>query len=299
MIYQKYDINVFIIAVEENGFSAAARRLNLDPSTVSKVISRLEEQLEVRLINRNSRHLALTEEGRVFYSGCKRAVGAIEDAAASVLDMRQKTRGKLRIFVSSTIAESRIGPNIERFHSQFPDIDIEFHLQNGYVDPIEAGIDLTISHERPDKSSFVMRRIGRTRLRICASPGFVRRHGRPVIPQDLRKFECLLSTREVFNDWSFERNGETCIISVGGRYKASQGSMLRQLALRGIGIAQLSSEQVERDIATGKLIPLLEEFESSAGIPIFAVYHDRRHLNARVRHFVDFLAEICSRDSEG
>ena len=298
MLHTNSDMHLFVAAVEEQGFAAAARRLAVSPSTVSKAINRLEAALSVRLVDRDTRHFVATSEGLTFYHGCCRAIEAMQDAEASVSGSKLQAKGKLRVSVSASTAEARIGPMMHEFHAAYPEIDIAFHLRNGYVDPIEAGVDITISHEPPVRDTFVARRLCYTPLLVCAAPSYLERRGWPQRPTDLRDHNCILSTREVFNTWQFEEAGELRPQPVHGAFRASQGSMLRQLALSGVGIANLMTYQVRDDLRAGRLVELLPRFRPTQGIPLYAVYHDRRNLNARIRCFVDFLADILTRDDD-
>ncbi len=294
MLYRKSEMYIFVAVVETGGFAAAARRLGLDASTVSKTMARIEDHLDVRLFNRNSRSLVPTEEGRTFFDGCRQALSAMQAAEASVMGRAHAEGGRLRVHVSPSVAEYLIGPALAEFNRRYPGIEFEFQLGNGYVDPVEAGIDVTISHERPTNQSFVLRRIGSTRMVVCASPEFVAAHGTPRRPADLLNLPCIQCTWDMWNTWHFERDGEQTSIRVDGRFRAGQGSMLRQFALAGLGVASLTRILAAEDFRTGRLVPLLQDYEPAQGPSLYAVYHDRRRLNARIRNFVDYIAGVCA-----
>ncbi|APZ50604.1 LysR family transcriptional regulator [Salipiger abyssi] len=296
MLHRKSDIFVFAAVIEEGSFSLAARRLGLTPSTVSKTVARLEAQLGLRLVDRDSRRLAATAEGRTWYEGCRQAVAALSEAEASLSAGAGRPAGLLRVFVSASVAETRIAPVMAEFHARYPELAVEFHLRNGFTDPIEEAVDLTITHETPARDSFIRRRIGWSPLVLCATPAYLARAGTPAHPRDLARHACLLSTRAMFNTWHFEEAGQALAVPVQGAFSASQGSMLRGLVLAGLGIACLSRHVVEADLAARRLVPLLDAFAPAEGVPLYAVYHDARFLSPRIRCFVDFLAEALSRD---
>ena len=243
-------MTAFVRTVTEGSFSAAARSLGLTPSAVSKHVARLEERLGARLLSRSTRHLGLTEEGRAFHERCANILGEIEEAEQAVSDLHAAPRGTLRINATVAFVNHQVIPLIPEFRERYPEVRFDLVLTDHGLDLIEEGVDVAIRFGEPPEGSFIARKLADSRRVVCATPGYLARHGTPRVPGDLAEHNCLtLSTRPDFNVWEF-----------------GEGA----------------------DIRAGRLVPLLTEHlhETSS---IYAVYPHRRHLSPKVRTFVDFL----------
>lgn len=288
MILTNSEIHIFHTVVVSGGFAQAAKTLNLDPSTVSKTVSRIEEELGVRLINRSTRAFSVTEEGQILSDACASAMQTMKDALGGLSALKQNMGGRLRVFASSAVAD-RIAPLMRGFHAEYPDMSMDFVISNGYTEPIEAGVDITLSHEAPTRDDFVMRRISETEMVLGATPEFLDQCGVPATLEDVTRINCICSTVEVFNTWRFILGKETRNISIRGQFRTSTNAMMRRLALQGLGLALLTRASIEDEISSGEFEVVEPEGARPIPIPLYAVYHDRRLLNGRIRAFVDFL----------
>lgn len=290
---QATEMVIFVRAVEGGSFSAAARSLELTPSAVSKQIRRLEDRLGVRLFNRTTRRIRLTEAGRAYYERCARIIGEIREAEEAVTSLSHSPRGTLRVCATVAFGRVEVLPLINHFLLRYPELGMEVDLTDRPVDLVEEGLDVAIQwREQMDDPSLIARRLAVNRRIICAAPDYLRRHGTPASPEDLQHHNCLtLNEVSQFNDWEFEdaERGRR-ILHVRGSFRANTADALYEAARAGVGLARLSTWLVASDIRSGALMAVLPEYrhEQSA---YYVVYPHRRHLSPKVRAFVDFLVE--------
>jgi DNA-binding transcriptional LysR family regulator len=284
------ELEVFLAAVETGSFSAAGRRLNLSPSAVSKLVSRLENRLGVRLLHRTSRQLSLTDPGRALFDEGQGVFEALASAENAVRSCSDDVSGTLRVHSMVTFAKYRLAPIIKDFLDQFPRLRIEFHLTNEPVDFIEHRIDVSIQGGRLPDSSLVARRLLDSPWIICGAPSYLARHGTPATPGDLARHNCLNFTqRKDWNDWPIVEQGDEKSVTVSGNASANLGDMLLELARHGLGLVRLAEFHVRDDLLAGRLVPVLEEFHTSAHEPLYLLYQGRKHINPRVRAFIKFM----------
>lgn len=289
MLLTNSQIHIFHTVVVSGGFAQAAKILSLDPSTVSKTVARIEDELGIRLINRSTRAFSVTQEGQILSDACGSAMQTIKDALGGLTELKQNMGGRLRVFASSAVAEDRVAPLMRGFHAEYPHMSVEFVISNGYTDPIEAGVDITLSHEAPTREDFVMRKISETDMVLGASPDFLDQCGVPANLNDLMRIPCICSTVEVFNTWRFIVGPGTQSLTIHGPFRASTNAMMRRLALQGLGLAMLTRASIQNEILSGEFEVVTPEGARPIPMPLYAVYHDRRLLNGRIRAFVDFL----------
>ena len=273
-------MTAFVRTVTEGSFSAAA---------VSKHVARLEERLGARLLSRSTRHLGLTEEGRAFHERCANILGEIEEAEQAVSDLHAAPRGTLRINATVAFVNHQVIPLIPEFRERYPEVRFDLVLTDHGLDLIEEGVDVAIRFGEPPEGSFIARKLADSRRVVCATPGYLARHGTPRVPGDLAEHNCLtLSTRPDFNVWEFGEGAAREQLRVSGVFDVNHSDALYDAVRAGIGIARLATYLVGADIQAGRLVPLLTEHlhETSS---IYAVYPHRRHLSPKVRTFVDFL----------
>jgi len=284
-------VRAFAKVVELGSFARAAERLSLSTSAVSRQVSELEAHLEVRLLNRTTRRLSLTEAGQVYYERCVQVLADLDEAEASVRNAALVPRGVLRLTSGVTFGERYVAPAIAEFAARHPQLTFDVDLSDRTVDLVEEGFDLAIRIGPAKQQALVARRLGWTRPLCCASPSYVQRHGAPATPDDLAKHECLAYTYvAVPNAWSFETtDGQRHTVRVPVRHRANSGRLLVGMAVAGIGILMEPDFIVAAEVRSGQLVPLLRDFAPPRS-PIAAVYPSRRHLSAKVRVFVDFLA---------
>lgn len=283
---------LFAKVVEEGGFSAAARREGLTPSAISKQISQLEDRLGVRLLNRSTRGMSLTEEGNTFYKRCVVIAEKIEEAESEIASLSDHPQGTLRLSSTVAFGKTQLLPILPKFLDDNPDIRVALELTDRPVDLVEGQIDVAIRFtEQIDDESLVARKLAKNQRVCCASPDYVRRFGMPVTPEDLLRHNCLtLTTVSRWNDWQFPNGAGLKSLRVKGNFEANSADAVYHAALAGVGIARLSTYLVEPDIRAGRLVRVLPDYVYEES-EILAVYSDRRNLSPKIRAFVDFLAD--------
>ena len=287
-------MTVFARVVEARGFSAGARALEMSPSAVSKQIARLEESLGVQLFYRSTRRVTLTEAGRAYHERCIRIFDEIADAEAATTALNAEPRGTLRIAATVSFGRVEILPRIDAFMRRHPELSIECELTDRHVDLVEDGIDVAVQwREQVDDPDIVARKLCVNRRIICAAPRYIRHHGMPQRPEDLRAHNCLtLSALDEFNDWAFEDADQGHrVLRVHGNFRANTVDGLYGAALAGLGVARLSTWLVAPDIEAGRLVPVLPDYRHDYSA-FYILYPHRRHLSTKVRAFVDFLVDV-------
>ncbi len=283
----------FVRVVEDGNFSAAARSLHLTPSGVSKLIGRLEDRLGVRLIQRTTRRLALTAEGRTFYERSRDILAEIEGLEQDVGTARSEPRGALRISLSHGFGLTQVVPLLPEFSAMYPKVQLSLSFQEHVVDLIAEGVDVAIRLGAIRDESLVARRLGEHRRVVCAAPSYLAAQGVPRTPEDLLQHDCLMfDMPEALNHWPFRwPGGRTGQVTIKGSFRSNNGEALYNLLLAGTGIANAADFLVKRDLLQGRLVPLLRDYAETQPTLIHAVYPHRRHLPAKTRVFVDFLAD--------
>lgn len=283
---------VFARVVEDGSFTAAARALGLSKSAVSKQIGRLEDRLGVRLLNRTTRRLSLSEAGEAFYERCRRAVAEAEAAEAAVSRLAAAPRGALRVNAPMSFGLQHVVPALPEFLARYPELDVDLALNDRYVDLVEDGYDVGVRIGRLGDSSLIARRLARSRRVPLAALDYLRRRGRPLHPTDLRNHDCLTYAYQAERSglWRFRGPGGAVRVEVGGRLRANNGDALREAALAGLGIALLPTFIAGDDLRAGRLTALLQDWQEEGEGDVHAVYPAARNLSPKVRVFVDFLA---------
>jgi DNA-binding transcriptional LysR family regulator len=286
------DMAAFVRAVEKGGFSSAARELGLTPSAISKLVTRMEDRLGVRLLNRTTRRLALTPEGEAFYHRAQRILADIEEAEDEVARFRARPRGKLRVNVGTAFGAHQLVPALPEFLARFPEIEVEITMTDRIVDLVEEGADIGLRFGQLADSSLVSRKICDMERVVCAAPAYLERHGTPASPEALLAHNCLVITgNPQFRRWPFETPEGVREVEVSGNVAASTADTLLQLALLGVGIIRLADVIVGESIAKGRLAPVLEKVHHAEPLPLHAVFPQGRHRSPRVAALVDFLIE--------
>ncbi|MPZ31272.1 MAG: LysR family transcriptional regulator [Rhodospirillales bacterium] len=292
MIDHASEMAAFVRVVDSNGFSAAAPALGLSPSAVSKLVTRLETRLGVRLLQRTTRALHLTQEGEVFYAAAKRIVGEIEALENQIVGQSGTPSGVLRVTTSLAFATHQLAPVLSEFLARHPLVQFELLPTDRVIDMVDEGIDAAIRIGRLADTSFMARKIGEDKRLICAAPSYLARRGTPQRPEDLARHNCIVSRDHTYlNRWSFKVDGRIVEIDVRGRVAVTEGEAQMQLALQGIGIVRLTRLTLAQAIREGALVPLLGAFSAEEAVGIHAVYPHRRHLAPKVPAFVNFLIE--------
>lgn len=285
------EMELFVAAADAGSLSAAGRALGLTPSAVSRTIDRIEARLSVRLLLRTTRRLTLTAEGQTYLTAARRILADLDDAEQAVAD-QGAPRGRLR--VSAALAHGRlvVVPLLKDFVARYPHILVDLSLTDVVVDVAAGQADVAIRFGVLADSGLTARKIGETGRVVVASPEYLTRRGEPGTPENLHDHDCLnFNFRRAEPVWPFRRDGVDFALTVSGPVEANNGETLTQLARDGVGITRVGAFSAEDDIRDGRLVPLLEAFNPGDREAIHAVFVGGANMPARVRVFVDFLAE--------
>jgi DNA-binding transcriptional LysR family regulator len=286
------DMSAFVRAVELGGFSLAARDLGLTPSAISKLVTRLEDRLGVRLLNRTTRRLALTPEGEAYFHRSQRILADIAEAENEVGQFRAQPKGLLRINVGTAFGMHQLAPALPQFLERHPEMQVELTITDRLVDLLEEGADLGIRLGTLVDSTLVARKICDVERVVCASPGYLRAHGVPRTPEELLRHNCLSMTlAPALRRWPFATREGLRHVEVSGNATASSADALLQLALLGLGVIRLSDVIVGGAVREGRLAAILEDVHHREPLPLHAVYPHGRHRSPRVAAMVEFLVE--------
>lgn len=286
------DVSVFVKVVDNGSFTDAAEELELSRSVISKYVSRLEQRLGVRLLHRTTRRLSLTEAGRLFYQRASVGLGEIEGAAEEVARLSGEPRGTLRLNAPMSFGVLHIAPLLPDFMRVYPQVQVDMHLDDRFVDMVECGHDLSIRVANLADSSLVARRLVTVTHAIVASPEYLARRGEPTQPAELLEHSVMLYRyQESASDWSFGYpDGSTTSVAVQGNLRINNSMALREAVLAGHGLARMPLFVVADDLKSGRLVAVLENL-SVLELAAYAVYPDRRSAPAKVRALVEYLAE--------
>lgn len=279
------------MVAEQGSLSGAARVLGLTPSSISRIITRIEGRIGTRLLLRTTRAITLTAEGEAYLRGARRILADMAEVEDAITD-QGAPRGRLR--VSAALAHGRLSivPLVAAFSARYPAIVVELRLEDEVVDILGGQADVAIRFGQLADSPLTARLIGSIGEVIVASPDYLARHGTPQVPQDLLNHNCLrFNFRRAAPDWPFRVDGRDFSLQVSGTIEGNSGEVLSQLAKLGAGIARIGAFSVADDLASGDLVPLLEAYNPGDQEPIHAVFVGGAAMPARVRAFVDFLVE--------
>ncbi|MEL6114929.1 LysR family transcriptional regulator [Photobacterium sp. SP02] len=289
-------IPVFVTVVECGSFSAAAERLGITKSAVSKRINHLEAKLGTRLLNRTTRSLSLTDAGEQYFESARAAYQLAREAEDKLGHLQGNPSGLLKVTVPMTFGRLHISPLIPEFLQRYPDIRLEMTLDDKMVDLVEGGYDLSIRIGYIPESSLVARRLAPCRSVLCAAPHYLEKHGTPQSPADLQNHNCLYySYFRGGAEWRFDGPAGVESIQPRGNYQANNSEVLRDALVAGLGICQMPTFIVGADLASGKLIPVMPDYV----LPLHAVYAmfpERKHLPEKVRVLIDYLVDKLGGD---
>jgi DNA-binding transcriptional LysR family regulator len=287
------ELQLFVEIVKAGNLSAAARALDSSPAAMSRGLSALEARLGVRLVTRTSRTFELTEEGHLFYERCERIVADIAEAEAEASSQGKLVKGRLRIGAPMGIGRRLIASLVAQFVEKYPGIQVQLNLSDSGLDVIGDGLDIALRVGLPTDASVLAKKILSTRRIVCASPSYLKRHGTPRRPEDLRQHNCirLVRGRQVIDTWPFQENGKRLEVVVTGSLTTTSGEVVHDWVRSGRGIALKAVWDVQPDLETGALIECLEDFWSDE-IDLFAICANRQHLFPRVRIFLDYISSM-------
>lgn len=288
-------LEIFVAVVDQGSFSAAGRVLGLTPSAISRAVDRIEARLGVRLLLRSTRTLSLTAEGQAYLQSARRILADLDDAEQQIAD-QGAPRGRLRVSAALSHGRLCIVPLLTDFVRQYPHILVDIALTDTLVDIAAGQADVAIRFGPLADSTLTARKLGENRRVIVASPAYLARHGTPRSPEDLLAHNCLnFNFRRAEPVWPFVRDGREFTLSTKGNVEANNGETLGQLAANGVGVARVGYFSVAAEIADGRLLPILEEFNPGDVEALHAVFVGGSNTPARLRVFVDFLAEHLRR----
>src|SRR5262245_30089258 len=285
-------LRVFAQVVESGGFSRAAERLGLSTTAVSRQVAELEAHLQTRLLNRTTRRLSLTESGQALYGRAVQLLHDLHEAEQEASKTAITPRGTIRLTASINFGTRQVAPAIAGFLARHPDVKFDVQLSDRLADLVEEGFDLAIRIGAAGSENLVARKLGETRLVVCAAPSYLARHGTPATPDDLTRHNCFTYDYAApRTQWHFRSTGgREYAPRVTGTMHSNSGDLNVALAVHGAGVACEPDFIVGEDVGAGRLRTLLGAYALPAA-PIYAVYPTRKHLSAKVRLFVEYLAE--------
>jgi DNA-binding transcriptional LysR family regulator len=283
------DVLAFVRVADSGSFTRAADRLGMTRSAVGKSITRLEENLATRLIQRTTRSTSLTDEGKLFYEHALRILCEVDDAEATLAERNQTPKGRLRVDLPTAFGRLHVLPVLQRFLQDWPQLEADVSFSDDYCDLVSDGIDVAIRIGGPSDSGLIRKVLAPHRLVTCATPEYLERRGLPRTLDDLAQHDKIVFTyANGLVPWRYQMGGVARDISVQGALRLSNTEAIRDAVLAGLGVAQLGEFLVGDDIRQGRLIALLPDYVR-AETPICAVYPTRRHVSPKVRRFVEML----------
>ena len=284
-------ISEFVYVAEYESFTRAAKELGISTAQVSRQVSALEKRLNIKLLYRTTRKVSLTEEGRVFYQHCRGVLDGLDAAEQAVSNLQSKPQGRIKLTAPVTYGEQQLLPLVNDFMVQYSDIEVTAFLSNQKIDLVDGGYDLAIRIGKLSDSTMMAKKLSRRTNFVCAAPAYLEKYGTPHALSELSQHNCLLGTRDY---WHFIENdkeaGKERNMRVSGTVQYNRGHSLVDAALKGLGIVQLPDYYVQKHLASGALVSLLDNYrEPEEGI--WAVYPHNRHLSPKIRLLVDYLTE--------
>lgn len=284
-------IRAFVQVYDAGGFSAAARRYGRSKALLSKFVTDLEDYLGVRLMNRTTRQLSLTEAGEAYYREASQLLQQFDELDAAISERTAAPRGLIRISAPRNFGERTLAPVIFAFLAKHPQVSIDLRLEDRYVDLVEEGIDLALRISNLADSSLIARKIADMGVACVAAPSLLEQHGTPTVPDDLRRLPCIIDTNlQGQANWRFTEGGKTISVHVEGPVRVNSPLAAAQAARLGLGVALLPSYLAEEELKSGAFVSLLRSFLPD-GQTLQAVYPHRRHLSGKVRALIDHLVE--------
>jgi len=284
-------IRAFVQVFDSGGFSAAARQHGRSKALLSKYVTDLEDYLGVRLMNRTTRKLSLTEAGEAYYRESSSLLQQLDDLDATITDQTSEPRGLLRVSAPRNFGEDTLAPAIFSYLAKFPKVTLDLRLEDRYVDLVDEGIDVALRISTFADSSLIARKIADMHIVVAGSPSLLKQHGTPTHPDMLRGLPCIVDTNlQGQSNWRFIEYGKTVSVPVSGPVRVNSPLAARKAAVMGLGFASMPSYLSDPAIAAGELVPVLAEYLPT-GQTLQAVYPHRRHLAGKVRALIDHLVE--------
>lgn len=289
-------LQIFRHVAELNSFAQAGRRLGLSPAAISKNIAELEARLGTRLISRSTRRMALTEEGTLYLRHVVQALDALSEGERALCAIRGGPAGTLRVSAPMTVTLTRLSTALPGFLASYPDLKLDLNLDDRRVDIVREGFDMAIrASDNLEDSSLVARKLAVMPHIVCAAPSYFDAHGTPTTPSDLKTHNCVrFSLSGHADSWRFSQGGRIEHIAITPRYSVTSSLAVRDALREGFGISLIPRPYVEDDLAAGRLLPALEDWQT-VDTTLYAVYPSRQHLAPKIQVFLDFLADAFRR----
>ena len=293
-------VGVLAAIAEGGSFARAAESLRLSPSGVSRAVSRLEARVGVRLLDRTTRSVTLTGEGRRLYAEVAPLLVGIEDAFTQTSGSAEVVRGRLRVNVDAFFSRRMLAPHIGRFLDRYPDLSLELVTREQLGDLVAEGFDIAVRFGKAPSSMLVAKKLLETRTLTLAAPSYIAKHGRPKSPKELADHMCIQvrnsQTGRPMSDWTFNRGEKVITVRTSSRLLVTEVGTLLRACLDGVGIARVKAIGVQGLVDQGKLIDLFPKWPGET-FPLYALYPSRHLPPAKVRAFIDFIAEVIGRRS--
>lgn len=288
------NLAIFVDVINKGSFAAVARDRDVVPSTISRAISNLEDELGIRLLNRTTRRIKPTEAGQAYFQRVEAIVDELELAKDVTVDLGKNPTGELRLTASMTFGNLSIMPLLPEFMATYPRLDVYFDLSDSVLDLVDEGIDVAIRFGKLHDTSLVATRLANLEFVIVASPSYLQQHGMPEQPTDLQSHQCILFPMPGFNtSWLFrDAFGKVTTIKPNGRLQLTNALALKQSALDHMGVTILSKWSAWREIQEGTLVQLFKDYDCAMidfDSAIWLVYPSRKYLPLKVRVFIDFM----------
>jgi LysR family transcriptional regulator for bpeEF and oprC len=288
---------IFMRSAQCSSLSEAARQLGMTPSAVSKSVLRLEDELGVRLLQRTSRSLSLTEDGNRYYERCQQILNDLEEIELEIKRSQATPSGTLRLDLTVAFGKLHIAPALPQFAAQHPELKLNVSFGDCLIDLIDEGIDATVRIGTSIDNRLMMHTLAIERCVTCAAPKYLAQYGIPARLTELMQHRCInfiypQTRRET--DWKFEQDGKSIDVSVNSYMQFDHAEVILDAAIQGAGIVQLPKFMVTSRIASGELQPILQSYTSQFGLPIAVMYPQRQYLSAKVRVFIEFMAELAT-----
>jgi DNA-binding transcriptional LysR family regulator len=284
---------IFDALVREQGISAAARRLGVSKSHISKQLAQLEADLGAQLVQRTTRRFALTELGQEYARHCRALVAQAQEAESMVADRRGKVSGVLHLGVGQSFGRLHVIPRLKAFQQRYPELELEVSLFDHRTNLVDEGLDLWITTYEDKPEGLIGQRLADIGFVLAASPDYLLGHGTPLTPRDLLGHNCITyqSRERRYHEWHFRKEKERQTVQVAGNYRVDLAEAVRDAAMAGLGVAYIANYLLDKELQSGALIPLLPEWRPSQKMAVHAVYARREHLDPKIRLFIDFLKQ--------
>ena len=287
-------MEVFVGVVDTGSFTRAAERLRMPKATVTTLVQSLESHLKVKLLNRTTRRVSVTADGAAYYERCVRILAEVDETENVLARTASSPRGRLRVDVPGSFGRHMLIPALPEFFARYPDIRLEVGCSDRVVDLIEEGVDCVVRGGDLVDSSLVARRVATLEFITCATPDYLSRFGVPQHPRDLTQHQCVnyfsAKTDKMF-EWTFARDGERIALPLTGCVAVNDGDAYLAAGRAGLGLIHAAVAQVKSELENGALVQVLSDWKSDP-LSIYVMYPQNRHLSAKVRVFVDWIAEI-------